>query len=314
MKLAVITAIFGAYDAVPPIPKGFSEAVLVSDRPIESDWTNVVLSTDLPARFASKLPKFRPDLFTKAEASVWVDASMRDPDDWLFSASKKLLSKHDLVLFKHPERSSVAEEVVASRAVEKYDKFPLEEQLASYKLDGFPDDVGLWAGGVIARIHNLANRELGNEWLVQNARWSIQDQLSLPFIVWNKNLHVGSFAEHQYSGPLRWIHHYGEISLRKNAKLQFKEPTQVRIQLGTAIQLLRARRYVELLSSIKRLASVFLSQIFLTLKETAKKIWIKSRSTAGRLFGLVLTAIRLLAKGNLKDLWLGLKNVTRSRN
>lgn len=63
--LTVITAIFGDYDDVPPIPAGFDYAVLVSDRPINSAWQNIVIDTQFNSFLGSKIPKFRPDLFCK---------------------------------------------------------------------------------------------------------------------------------------------------------------------------------------------------------------------------------------------------------
>jgi hypothetical protein len=159
-KISVITAIFGNYDEVPPIPKGFAEAILVSEVKIKSDWENRVISTDLPARLASKIPKFRPDLFTSYSSSVWVDASMRDSQEWLYKASLKKLKNHDLVFFKHPQRKYILEEMLASLELDKYLGEPLMEQVHFYQTQGFRDDEGLWAGGVIARNHTLKNKVL----------------------------------------------------------------------------------------------------------------------------------------------------------
>jgi hypothetical protein len=111
--------VIGDFDEIPPVPKGFEEAVLVSDVPVHSDWTNVVMPTVLPPRLASKIPKFRPDLFVKTPESVWVDASMRDPTGWLFPASLEALSNDNLVVFDHPDRNNLLDEVKASRQLTK---------------------------------------------------------------------------------------------------------------------------------------------------------------------------------------------------
>lgn len=207
---AVITSIMGAYDSVPPIPLGFDEAILVSDVPIDSDWSNVVMRTGLPSRLAAKIPKFRPDMFTSCGSSVWIDATFQSDDGWLYRASTTALESCDLVFFKHPERDTVFEEVYVSKPMDKYKGFPLDEQLEHYKSLGFADDFGLLACGVIARRHTEEVEDLGNAWLAENLRWSIQDQISLPYLLWKKNVPYSTFEEKLWSGPIIWKHHQGK--------------------------------------------------------------------------------------------------------
>lgn len=206
-EITVITAIMGDYDDIPPVPKGFKHAVLVSDVPLNSDWTNVVMESQLPSRLASKIPKFRPDQFVPTSLSVWVDASMRDPDNWLYDACLQKLNKSDFVLFRHPDRTSIVDEVIASRDSPKYDQFPLEKQINFYLNSGFQDDVGLFACGVIARRHSSEISEFGNAWLLENMRWSIQDQISFSYLVKRRGLKVEVFNQHLWNGPLNWEHH-----------------------------------------------------------------------------------------------------------
>jgi len=206
-EITVITAIMGDYDDIPPVPEGFDDAVLVSDIPIKSDWNNVVMETQLPSRLASKIPKFRPDQFVQTSLSVWVDASMRDPDNWLYMACNEKLRTNDFVLFRHPDRSSIVDEVSASRDSPKYDQYPLEKQVDFYRSSGFQDDAGLFACGVLARRHSSQISEFGNAWLMENMRWSIQDQLSFSYLIGKRALSVEVFDEHLWNGPLKWEHH-----------------------------------------------------------------------------------------------------------
>ena len=161
----------------------------------------------MPSRLASKIVKFRPDQFVPTSLSVWVDASMRDPDNWLYDACTEKLNKGDFVLFRHPDRTSIVDEVVASRESPKYDQFPLEKQIDFYLNSGFQDDVGLFACGVIARRHSSEISEFGNAWLLENMRWSIQDQISFSYLISKRALTVGVFDEHLWNGPLKWEHH-----------------------------------------------------------------------------------------------------------
>ena len=209
MGIAVISSIMGGYDSVPPVPRGFSDAVLVSDVPIISDWRNVVLQTGLPPRLAAKIPKFRPDLFTDLNVSVWMDATVKSDNGWLSQSATKYLQESNFCLFKHPERDSVSEEVSVSETMQKYSGFPLSRQLLEYKKQGFLDNVGLFACGVIARRHVPEVRAFGDAWFLENARWSIQDQLSFPFLVWSLGLSTSVFEEDLWKGPLGWKAHIG---------------------------------------------------------------------------------------------------------
>ena len=205
--IGVITAIFGNYDLVPPIPNGFKECVLISDIPIFSDWTNIVLKYEGNPVIGSKLPKFRPDLFCSTNLSVWMDANIRDPKDWLFENSTKILEKSDFGLFAHPNRKSVKREIAESRKFSKYDSFPLEKQYEAYCQQGFTDNVGLWACGVIARRHTERNAQFGNAWFVENVRWSIQDQISFSYLVWKMDFQVETFDEKLWRSPLKFEKH-----------------------------------------------------------------------------------------------------------
>ncbi len=247
--IAVITAIFGEYDAVPPVPVGFDDAVLVSDREIESEWRNVVIKRNESPRLASKFAKFRPDLFTTCNSSVWVDASMRDEQNWLRSAVEPKLAEHDLVFFKHPQRNNVLAELLASLELDKYLDQPLSEQVHSYQVQGFRDDIGLWAGGVIARNHTFKNIQFGDAWLEENQKWSIQDQLSLPYIAWKLQIIPGHFDEDQYTGPLKWIQHKGELQESLEQQRKWRKN---RNKFRTLCRLIKKKQFLSIWYLIKR--------------------------------------------------------------
>ena len=207
IKISLITAVFGRFDEIPPQPLGFDEYILLSDEPIESDWKNIVVGGAGDSRLASKVPKFRPDLFVSNNSSVWMDASLRDPNSWLYEASESVLTKHQISFFRHPDRSNVSDEVELSLTLFKYHRMPLAEQLNHYRALGFNDESGLWACGVIARNHTEEVRKLGDRWLQENVLWSTQDQISLPFLLQEMNLTPGEFPADLWKGPLNWVVH-----------------------------------------------------------------------------------------------------------
>ena len=205
--VSVITALFGDYDWVPPVPNGFSEAILVSDVPIASRWSNVVLDTRCDSFLSAKLPKFRPDLFCTTGSSVWIDANIHDPKDWLFQESANMLANHDIALFRHPNRETIKSEIKESQKFQKYNTSPLKNQYGEYQDAGFQDDAGLWACGLIARHHTDENSDFGNAWFIENARWSIQDQISFSYLAWKRGLEIGVFKGNLWKSPLKFNKH-----------------------------------------------------------------------------------------------------------
>ncbi len=177
----------------------------MSDKPINSNWENIVISPNLPPTLAAKIPKFWPDLFLDSHTTVWIDANCRDKKLWLRKASDKILEKSELAFFVHPSRTSVRDEIKASKNKLKYELMDFESQFDSYLSQGFKDNVGLYAGGVIARKNTKQNLNLGNEWFTQNCMWNTQDQISLPFVLFKLGITPTFFEEDIWEGPLSWV-------------------------------------------------------------------------------------------------------------
>ena len=88
-------------------------------------------------------------------------------------------------MFAHPDRDCIYDEVGASRGMAKYAGLPLDEQVASYRADDFPPRAGLIAGGLIARrVGQPGIDAIEAAWWAENLRWTYQDQLSLPVVLW----------------------------------------------------------------------------------------------------------------------------------
>ena len=195
VRLAAVCAIYGGYDLIPPVPDGFDDAVLVSDVPVRSGWRNVVEPSGARPTLAAKRPKARPDLYTDCDASLWMDGSIHVRDGAFARHVRALLEQHELVLTDHPEdRNCLYAEAVHCQDWPKYAAEPIRAQTAHYRAAGMPESFGLWAAGCIARRHTPAMVRLGDAWLEEMERWSIQDQVSLPFILWRDPVPYGTFG------------------------------------------------------------------------------------------------------------------------
>ncbi len=195
MRLAAVCAIYGGYDLIPPVPEGVDDAVLITDVPVRSGWRNVVEPSGAHPRLAAKRPKARPDLYTDCEASLWMDGSVHVLDDRFVALVEEKLGRHELVIWGHPEdRDCLFEEARHCHEWPKYRDEPLLEQTAHYLSEGMPEHFGLWAAGTIARRHTDRMRALGDAWLAEMERWTIQDQVSLPYLFWREGIEPGTFG------------------------------------------------------------------------------------------------------------------------
>ena len=213
MRLAAICAIYGGFDLIPPVPEGVDDAVLVTDVPVRSGWRNVVEPSDLHPRLAAKRPRVRPDLYTDCDASLWMDGSVHVLDDRFIRLVRDLLDRHDLVLWDHPEdRDCMLQEAQHCYGWPKYRDGPLLEQAAHYLREGMPEHFGLWATTCVARRHTERMAALGDAWLAEMERWTIQDQVSLPYLLWREGIVPGTFGIDQLENDMvAWVPHAEDI-------------------------------------------------------------------------------------------------------
>lgn len=208
---AVITAIYDAYDILKPVcpQKGLNiDWVFVTDNPPEDSLGWRVVHEPRPGvhpNRAAKRPKFLPWEYTDASRSIWVDASFRILSDTF--VSEALSFADPISQFTHPWRDCLYEETEASLPLTKYEPDILRGQADSYKSIGHPEHWGLWATGVIARLHTPRVRLLGERWTGQVESWSYQDQVSQPYVLRETELRPTRFpGTHLANG---WMQYEG---------------------------------------------------------------------------------------------------------
>jgi hypothetical protein len=207
MSVAVLTSCYGGYDPIVPPPA----------QNIEVDWICVTDQTDTPGwrtiteprphlhpRMAAKLARCRPDLYTDASVTVWLDAAARIKTPDTIAALVETLGDGQIATFVHPTRQSLEPEVAESAAMRKYQGLPMTEQVAHYRHAGLPG-TGLWATGCIVRNAGPAVSALGDRWLGEMWRWGWQDQLSLPFALWRAGITPVHLPWNLWSNPhIEW--------------------------------------------------------------------------------------------------------------
>lgn len=127
--------------------------------------------------------------------AIWIDASMEITSPSFAREAIAALQGAPVATFKHPRRTTVAAEVEASLGREgqngRYEHLPLREQAASYREEGFPDDVGLFACGTI--VWTWAARAMAEDWWRECVTWGYQDQVSFPVCAWRAGITPATF-------------------------------------------------------------------------------------------------------------------------
>lgn len=212
MRVALITACYGAYDPVRPLPEwhGFDDAVCVTDDPaiVGEGWRVHYEPRVEHPRLAAKRPKMLPWLFTDCDAAVWLDASFEIVNPRFHQWVRDHLVLNDFVVWVHPEgRVDYADEAAVCWDFPKYVDYDIKGQVAHYADKGMPRHWGLFACGTVGWRFTPEIRGFGERWYGEQVRWSVQDQISLPYLLWDTGMPFGIWQANEYDNPfvkLRW--------------------------------------------------------------------------------------------------------------
>lgn len=158
-------------------------------------WEQVIIpKPHLHPRLASKVAKYRPDLFTEDEYVIWIDGSVRITSELFINDLLEWLGEDcDIGMLPHPDRSSISSEWPQTRGQERYRGQDVQAQALRYILE-LPKDDKLYVTAVIARRYDHTTREglmeLGNELMFEHIAGSYHDQLAMPFCLYNSMLDV----------------------------------------------------------------------------------------------------------------------------
>jgi hypothetical protein len=206
--IVVYTAMYGAFDDVPPPVDQNVNArfICVTDTPslTAPGWEVVVH----PARYAhprmaSKVPKMCPrDIVGDiGRWAVWVDANVLidNPAFAREAVGHAMAMKTSMTTFRHPQRDCIYLEAEAAARLPKCRGVPVLDQVASYRIRGHPERGGLFGcRSIVWDLQSDAAAELGRQWLEECERWTYRDQLSLPVVARRLGIAPGVFPHHLF--------------------------------------------------------------------------------------------------------------------
>jgi hypothetical protein len=149
-----------------------------------------------------------PWLFTDCDAAVWIDASFEIVSTDFHKWVRQHLSQSDFTVWQHPEgRFDLRDEAAVCWDWPKYAPYDIRGQVRTYVDDGMPVRWGLFACGTLGWVFTPEAKRLGAAWYEENVQWSIQDQISLPYLLWRDGKSFGIWQGNEYKNPflrLRW--------------------------------------------------------------------------------------------------------------
>ena len=214
-KVHIVTADFGDHvkGFNPKLPYQLTKNFEVSFS-VYNDNNTPSRSLSLHPRLKGKIPKMLEWMEFDADYYFWVDSKFKIISNIFVEEIITLLGEADFGLLKHPYRNSILSELEYMEhamkeeneryLLDRYTGENMRKQVESYiGSDGFVDDK-LFAMGFFVYTKNVVENKEWNimkDWFFNNTYWSIQDQLSFPFLLSKHNINYKVFDFHLFNNP-----------------------------------------------------------------------------------------------------------------
>jgi 2-polyprenyl-3-methyl-5-hydroxy-6-metoxy-1,4-benzoquinol methylase len=129
--------------------------------------------------------KTMPHVFLEDwDVSIWIDATFQIQEKGL-DEDIAYMGDADILMYKHPERLTTEDEARKVLELGYDDEKIVNNQMAHYKEQGFPDNFGKFPEcNVIIRKNTINNVNFGTVWYSEIQKGSKRDQLSVMFSAW----------------------------------------------------------------------------------------------------------------------------------
>jgi len=212
MKKCLFTIHFGGYDAPhePFVSEGWDYLMFTNRTDIKSEvWQIRHVTTPLPNYLAARYVYINSHLFvpTEYQFSLMIGGQIHVVGD-LNNLDIEFGS--DFNMMKHPCRTCIYQEAETIRK-ENIDKtMNFVPQLERYRAEGFPENYGLNACGIIGRHNNRFTECFEQEWWHQVMTGSYRDQLSFDYVRWKLGGTVHNFGYWEtLAGDTFSVHQHG---------------------------------------------------------------------------------------------------------
>ncbi len=186
MKKVLFSCLFGDYDFLYKFPKeqlGWTKVLYTNNKDLKSDdWDIEYVESDSDKLMSRKFKIL--NMFSEYDQSLYIDST--------FVPIRKLDSfvspfKSGVALNKHP-RAKCAYQEAETVKQKKLDNIDVvNKQIERYRLEGFPENAGLWRCGIMVRNPG-DTLNLNNIWWNEVSNNSWRDQISFPYACWKSGI------------------------------------------------------------------------------------------------------------------------------
>jgi len=153
-------------------------------------WDVVYLEKEaLPDRRVSRLPKilpyrWLPEIFDQSlylDNSVLITSNLRNY--W------ELLDDYDFIMFPHPSRDNVIQEVNHLTKLQHYEYSKMHEMIIEYEKLGYNLNTKIGMGTILIRNHKTeTSKKQQDIWMNQVLYGSERDQISMGYSLWKSKI------------------------------------------------------------------------------------------------------------------------------
>lgn len=192
-KVVVYSAIFGNYDQVKNQPvhvRVFNEF-------------NSLVDIEGHNRMKAKYYKCMPHEFLDCDYSIWIDGSATIHDPKFVKRCLEYLGKSEVMCFVHPEgRRCIYDEADYCEDMPKYRDQDIRGQVNAYRQEGYKENMGLWACGMVVRKHTKRVQIFNEMWWRENKDYTYQDQISFPYVAHKSGINLKTLWLNQRENDL----------------------------------------------------------------------------------------------------------------
>lgn len=195
-NILLITAAFGGNTKELVIEHSLSNNDYSFFKACYNDSNTQSRVNSLHPRLKGKIPKMMgwqdaPDF----DYYIWVDSTFTILDGFVEHMMEFVNEDYDLFLFAHTKRNSIKDELDyinlkmsqgVKYMIDRYEGESINQQVELYLSDETFIDNTLFAGGCFMYSNRLVqnkNYNMMTDWFLHNTLYSIQDQLSLPYLI-----------------------------------------------------------------------------------------------------------------------------------
>ena len=218
MNILLITANLGAFDKqiknhISPILKPGINLAFVEF----TDTNFPPRHNALHSRMQAKIPKMLAwEYFPEYDYYIWIDGSVQIINSNFIQNMVNFCAGYEIALIPHKDRKKIRDELEfvtelmrggSAYLLKRYENELMQEQVNLYTQDKDFIDEKLFVGTVFCYSKELikSKPEFFKEWYYHCARYSVQDQLSLPYILHKHKIKVKEIDPQQVEGQVEWL-------------------------------------------------------------------------------------------------------------